>query len=71
MNNLELLLKLATTPEQINEALTLVGEFKNFQEKAEYLANATKSQFVHKTGGSDEDDFWALAEAITQGFLEI
>jgi len=64
MDKLKLLVQLATDAEQIDLALTSVGGYKSYEAKRAYLEAWTGSAIVHRFGGDDAEDFWALAQAI-------
>lgn len=71
MTPINALIKLSTTPEKIDQALTEVGGYASYEVKVAYLEGLTQSKIVHRSGGGSEDDFWALAEAIVNGDIEI
>lgn len=65
------MLQLATTPQQVKEALELVGGYGSWEAKVAYLEAVTGSQIAHRSGGDAEDDFWSLAEALVNGRLKV
>lgn len=68
---LNTLLSLALYPEQVDQALEDVGGFKTPEGKAAYLEAATGTAICSRIGGNTEDDFWALAESLVSGQIQI
>lgn len=71
MTPLVALLNLATTPEQVDSALAEVGRYDTYAKKVAFLEGLTQAKILHRSGGGDEDDFWALAEAIVNRDIEL
>lgn len=68
---LNTLLSLAIYPEQVGQVLEDIGGFKTPEGKAAYLEAATDTAICSRIGGNTEDDFWALAEALVSGEIQI
>lgn len=68
---LNTLLSLALYPEQVSQILDDIGDFKTPESKAAYLEAATGTAICSRIGGNTEDDFWALAEALVSGEIQI
>lgn len=65
---LDLLIQVATSVEQIDEALTKIGGFITWEEKRKYLEKLADTKILVHTG-DDKDSFIAVAENIITAWI--